>query len=132
MNTTDNIPEPIRHLYKEINTGISKTEKYYTFIESTNGKPILTDLLSINLDPNHPTSWAKIYLNKKPENSWERITSLCNSFYLNCFFGSTEMKNKRKDLILCRLSKDQSIMLVYYFPNFSTRSTKKVIHSINK
>lgn len=126
------IPKPTRHLYKEINQGKFKTTWHYSLVESTNDKPILSNLLNINIDRNCAKSSPKYWLSIRPKNKWNRLTGLFNTFDKNYLIGDKGKNNIKEDLIVCRFSEDKTFLIVYYFKKYYTNDLKKVIRFINQ
>lgn len=126
------IPTPTKHLYKEINQGKFKTTQHFSLVEVTNGKQILSDLLNVNLDRNCAKSTPKYWLSIRQKNKWIRLTGLFKTSYFLHFAGDKGKNNIKEDLIICRFSEDQSILIVYYFKGYYSNDIKKVIQSINQ
>ncbi|WP_157972889.1 hypothetical protein [Aureibaculum luteum] len=123
------IPQPITHLFKEINEGKYKTTKHYELLEMLNGRTLLSNFLNISKNQNcalsMPEYWIKIRQGKK----WSKcLTGLFITSKTNLYKGDI---NRKRDLVVFKFSDDTSTLLVYYFQNNYTTDLSKVLPFIN-
>lgn len=132
MTSTGTTPTPTRHVYKEINVGKFKTTNHYQIDEVSNGKQILSDLLNINLDRQFAKSAPQYWLSTREGNKWQRLTGLFKTPYSHFYKGDKGQNNTKQDLIICQLSDDKSVLIIYYFKNYYSRDLESIIKSIKQ
>ena len=132
MISTGNTPNPIRHVYKEINVGKYKTTNHFQIVEVSNGEQILSDLLNLNLDRQFAKSAPQYWLSTREGNKWQRLTGLFKTSYFYFYKGDKGQNNVKDDLIICQLSEDKSTLIVYYYEDYYTNDFERVIKSIKQ
>ena len=132
MNSTGNIPQPTTHFYKEINEGKFKTTKHYELVEVENGTQKLSDLINVVVDrgfaKSAPNFWLKIRIGKR----WENFTGLFKTPIPGLYFADKGNNNRKKDLLIVKLSNYERDLTVYYFKNYYTANLSEVLRLINK
>ena len=127
---TQNIPQPITHVFKEISIGKYKSTKHYELVEVENNNSYLSKKLNLSKNRNFalsmPDYWLKIRKGKK----WSKyITGLFKTSIRNLYKGD---HNKRQNLIIFKFSDDSTTVTVYYFKNYYTKDLSKVLPFINE
>lgn len=125
------IPQPITHVYKEINEGKYRSVKHYELIKASSKDTLLSELLNISDDrkcaKSSPKYWLQIHDGKK----WvkPRLTGLFETKDNNTYKGDIY---KRTHLLVFRFFEDKSTLMVYLFRNYFTSDLSKVSHFINR
>ncbi|MFV0565860.1 MAG: hypothetical protein ACK5NB_08515, partial [Flavobacteriaceae bacterium] len=111
------IPTPITHVYKEINTGKYATVKHYELTAVQNGIPQLSQKINISQNRNFALSMPLFWLKEHNGKKWQSFctTGLFKTDAPNLYKGDTQ---KKCNLLLFRFSDNQEILTVYYFKNF--------------
>lgn len=123
------IPHPVIHIFKEINTGKYKSVKHYELIES-NYEPILSSLINISKDRNCAQSMPDYWLKLKNGKKWTKcITGLFKTVKRNIFKGDADIK---KHLLLFKFSDHAETLTIFYFENYYTNDLKDVWHFIGE
>ncbi|MEO2062758.1 MAG: hypothetical protein ABGW97_07250 [Christiangramia sp.] len=113
------IPQPIKHVYKEINAGKYATVRHYELALTTNGNSLLSDKINIQKDRNFAKSMPDYWLKIRKGNKWTRpITGLFKTEKKNLFYGD---RFKKRDMILVKFSEIHDEVTIYIFQNFYTR-----------
>lgn len=128
---TTRTPQPVTHIYKEINRGKYRSVKHYELIETTNTNSPLSKLLNLSKDRNcaksSPVYWLQIHDGKK----WikPRFTGLFKTKYKHIFKGDTQRK---KSLLLFEFSDDESTLIIKYFPHYFTSDLSNISQYIGQ
>ena len=124
-----NAPQPIIHVFKEITNNGFKQVSHYQLQKVSQGTTLLSNLINLSVDrgfaKSKPYLWLRIWQGSK----WSGcITGLFKTPFTNVYMGGV---NKRKHLLLFRISDDTKIVTCYYFYNFYTKDLSKVLSLIN-
>lgn len=115
------IPTPIIHLYKEVNTGKYKTTQHFDLIEIRNGKNHISEKINISINRNcalsMPLFWLKVHNGKKWITPF--LTGLFKTKNPNVYYGDT---NKRTHLLLFVFSDNRQDLKIYFFQNYYTKN----------
>ncbi|WP_179344226.1 hypothetical protein [Winogradskyella ursingii] len=128
MNTAT--PQPVTHIYKEINEGKYKSVKHYELQKTLNGTSLLSDLLNVSKDrmcaKSSPLFWVQTHNGKK----WvkPRLTGLFKTPKKHTYKGDAMDK---KHLIIVKFLDNYDYMIVFYFKDFYTRDIKTVLSFID-
>jgi len=125
-----NIPQPIIHIYKEVNKGKYKTTKHFELVEVINGKSQLSEMINLSKNRNYalsmPDYWLKIRQGKK----WSKnITGLFKTNVKFVYWGDY---NFRQNLILFKFSINAETLTIYYFYNYFTNDLSNVLPFLNE
>jgi len=124
------IPQPITHVFKEINQGKYKSVKHYELLEVKNGTTQLSNLINISMDRNCAQSMPDFWLKIKQGKKWSRcITGLFKTGIYNNYKGDIQRK---RHLIVIKFSDSGNILTAYYFLNYNTRDLSNVLRLINR
>ncbi|MBC8767173.1 hypothetical protein H4O18_04135 [Arenibacter sp. BSSL-BM3] len=123
-------PQPITHVYKEINEGKYRSVKHYELIKASSNNVQLTKLLNLSKDRNCakslPVYWLQIHDGKK----WikPRLTGLFKTEYKNVFKGDTQRK---RNLLIFEFLDNGSTLVIKYFQDYFTGDLRNVSQYIN-
>lgn len=123
------IPQPIVHVYKEINIGKFKTVKHYELHGSAKSTE-LTKLINISKDrqcaKSAPSYWLQTHDGKK----WikPRLTGLFKTRYKGIYFGDS---HKRKNLLVFKFSENAETLSIWVFKNHYTSNLSKILNLIS-
>jgi len=111
------IPQPIIHVYKEINEGKYRSVKHYELIKSHN-TPILSNLINISKNQNCAKSMPDFWLRTREGNKWGKyITGLFKTSQKNIYKGDTQRK---RNLLTFNFSDNGTTLVIHYFKGFYT------------
>lgn len=124
----DFIPNPVIHVFNEVNLGKYKTTKHYELSQCINGKTLLSSKLNISKDrkfaKSMPDYWAKI----KPRNKWSKnITGLFKTDVPMIYHGDYDYK---KHLLLFHFTDKAEIVVVYFYVNYFSHDLSHVLKKI--
>ncbi|RKE91906.1 hypothetical protein [Ichthyenterobacterium magnum] len=123
-------PQPVTHVYKEINAGKYKSVKHYELQRTLNGTPLLSHLLNVSKDrmcaKSSPLFWVQTHNGKK----WvkPRLTGLFKTPYKDTYKGDAMDK---KHLIIVKFFDNYDYMIVYYFKDYYTKDLHSVLSLVN-
>ena len=123
-------PQPVIHVFKEINEGKYRTTKHYELQEVINGKTLLSNLLNISKNQNCALSMPDYWLKVKLDNKWSGcLTGLFKTEVNLIYKGDI---NHKKHLVIFKFSSNASILTVYYFKKYYTTDLSNVSQFINR
>ena len=118
------IPQPVTHVYKEINIGNHKGVKHYELI-NRNDRHLLSDLINISKDRKCAQSMPDYWLKLKDGKKWTKcITGLFKTGERNIFKGDID---KKKHLVIFKFSDNADTLTVDYFQNYYTWNLSNVL-----
>jgi hypothetical protein len=118
------IPNPVIHLFKEVNEGKYKSVRHYDLVSVRNGKTQLSEKVNLSKDRKFAQSMPDYWLKKKEGKTWGKcITGLFRTNRNNVFKGDSERK---KNLIVIKFSNDAKEINIYFFKDFYTRNLSDV------
>jgi hypothetical protein len=118
------IPNPVIHLFKEVNEGKYKSVRHYDLVSVRNGKTQLSEKVNLSKDRKFAQSMPDYWLKKKEGKTWSKcITGLFRTNRNNVFKGDSERK---KNLIVIKFSNDAKEVYIYFFKDFYTRNLSDV------
>lgn len=117
-----NLPQPIIHVFQEINDGKFKSVRHYELIKVENGNTKFSTLINISKDrqfaKSNPDYWVKIRQSKK----WSKpITGLFKTNQKGIFKGDL---NYKKNLIIVKFEKDTSQIIIHCYDYYTTDLSK--------
>jgi hypothetical protein len=118
-------PQPVIHIYKEINVGKFKGVKHYELIEC-NYRSILSNLINISKDRNCAQSKPVYWLKERNGEKWQKYctTGLFKTGKTNIFKGDVD---KKKHLLLFKFSNKASTLTAMYFENYYTKDLTNLL-----
>lgn len=120
-------PQPITHIYKEINKGKYKSVKHYELIVNQN-TTILPNLLNISQNQRCAKSMPEFWLKVRQRNKWSKdITGLFKTSLKNIYKGDTQ---RRKNLLIFLFTEDGNTLVVKYFKNYFTSDLNNISQHI--
>ncbi|MCF6348710.1 MAG: hypothetical protein L3J20_10490 [Flavobacteriaceae bacterium] len=123
------IPQPVTHVFKEINEGKYKSVKHYELQEVLNGTTLLSNLINISKNQNCALSMPDYWLKIKQGKKWSGcLTGLFKTSKNNIFKGDI---NKRMHLLIFKFSDSASTLTVHYFQNYYTTDLSNITPVIN-
>jgi len=121
-------PQPVTHIYKEINVGKHLSVKHFELAEVLNGNPQLSELINISKNRSYALSMPEYWLKIRQGAKWSKcITGLFKTAKRDLFKGDCD---KKEHLLIFKFS-DTDILTVFYFKNYYTRDLSDVIQFIN-
>jgi hypothetical protein len=118
------IPNPITHLFKEVNEGKYRTVRHYDLVSVKNGKTQLSDKINLGKDRKFAQSMPAYWLKIKQGKTWSKsIIGLFKTNRSNVYKGNSERK---KNLIVIKFSNDEKQVTMYFFKDFFTRNLNDV------
>lgn len=122
------IPQPIIHVFKEVNKGKYSSVRHYELSEVKNGTTVLSNKINISKNRNFalsmPDYWLKIRQGKK----WSKwLTGLFKTETKDVYKGDIE---KRKHLVLFKFIDTQNTLIINYYPNYYTTNINGIIKHI--
>lgn len=121
-------PQPVTHIYKEVNKGKHLSVKHFELAEVLNGNSQLSELINISKNRNCAMSMPDYWLKIRQGAKWSKcITGLFKTGNKNLFKGD---RDKKQHLLIFKFS-DADILTVFYFKNYYTRDLSDVIKLIN-
>ena len=121
--------QPIIHRFTEVNIGKYRSVKHYDLQTVENGTTQLTNQINISANrecaKSMPLYWVKVREGKK-WSSW--ITGLFKTNIKGILKGDI---NHKQHLVIFRFSNDMNELTVYYFQNYFTRDTDRIVERIN-
>lgn len=124
------IPQPIIHVYKEINDGKYISVRHYELQRTLNGTPLLSHLLNVSKDRMYAKSSPLFWVQTHNGKNWvkPRLTGLFKTPSKDTYIGDA---SDRKHLIIVKFLDEYDYMIVYYFKDFYTRDIKTILSFIN-
>lgn len=123
------IPTPIIHVYKEVNTGKYKTTQHFNLVEVKKGQNYISEKLNISVNRNcalsMPAFWLKIHNGKKWITPF--LTGLFKTKKPNIYYGDVD---KRTHLLIFVFSDNKENLKVYFFKNYYTKDLRLIAHFI--
>ncbi len=124
-----NTPQPVIHVFKEINEGKYKGVKHYDLLEVKNGTTLLSNKINLSVNRNFALSTPEYWLKIRQGNKWSTcITGLFKTNNTNIFKGDV---NRKKHLLLFMLSTDTKTLTVYYFLDYYTYDLSNILSIVN-
>jgi hypothetical protein len=122
-------PQPVIHIYKEINGGKHKTVKHYDHIQVKDGSTKLTNLINVSKNQNCAQSMPTYWLKERGAKKWNRnyTTGLFKTSANLIFKGDTD---KKKNLVLFKFSDNAKTLTIYLYPNYFTKDLSELIQII--
>ena len=112
-------PQPVTHVYKEVNEGKFKSVKHYELFESS-GTPLLSTLINISKDQNYAKSMPELWLRVRQDNKWTKyVTGLFKTSKKGIYKGDTQ---KKRNLLIFKFSGSGNTLTIEYYENFYTNS----------
>ena len=123
-------PNPIFHLYTEINEGKYKTVKHYELEHIIGGQQYLPDFINISKDRSFAKSSPKYWLKFKTRNRWGKYeTGLFKTDYKNIYSGDL---NKKQHLIIFWFSDNAESIQIEYYNDYFTHDLSNILSIFNK
>ena len=123
-------PQPIIHVFKEFNVGKFKGVKHYELEEVSKGTSLLSNQINLSVNRNFAKSSPEYWLKIREGEKWSNcITGLFKTKEENIFKGDVERK---KHLLIFRLSFDARTLTVYYFLDYHTNDLSEVMHLLRR
>lgn len=123
------IPNPIFHVYGEINEGKYKTVKHYELAHIINGEQYLPDIINISIDRSFAKSSPKYWLKFKTGNRWGKCeTGLFKTDYKNIYSGDL---NKKQHLLIFWLSDNAESIQIEYYNDYFTHDLSNILSRFN-
>ena len=117
-------PQPVIHVYKEVNVGKYKSVKHYE-LQECNDTPIFSTLINISKNQNCAQSMPVYWLKIREGNKWTKyITGLFKTCYKSIFKGDTQRK---KNLVIFKFSRDTRTLTIEFFKDYYINDLSKVI-----
>ncbi|MBP1840400.1 hypothetical protein J2Z57_003351 [Formosa algae] len=122
---TQNTPQQITHIYKEINEGKYKSVKHYE-LQKCNETPVFSTLINISRNQNCAQSMPTFWLKIREGNKWTNyITGLFRTSKRDTYKGDTHRKT---NLVIFDFSSNESILTITYFNNYYTNDLRNIIY----
>lgn len=122
-------PQPITHVFKEVNKGKYRSTKHFELVEVKNGSTQLSELINLSKNRNFALSMPEYWLKIRQGKKWSRfITGLFKTGNKFIFKGD---HNKRQSLIIFSFSNDLETITIYYFKNYYTKDLSNVLPFID-
>lgn len=123
-------PQPVIHVFKEINVGKYATVKHYELQDVQNGTTLLTNQLNISKNRNFANSMPVYWVKVKEGNKWSKcVTGLFKTNLPVILKGDI---NHKRHLVLFKFSNGVSDLTVYYFQNFFVKDTTELLKQFTK
>lgn len=123
-------PQPIVHIFKEINKGKYRSVKHYELEKTKNGYSQLSETINISKNRNFalsmPLYWLKIRQGKKWSN-W--ITGLFKTDTENVYKGDI---NKKEHLLIFKFSNDNDTLTIHYYKNYFVNDVSILLTQFTK
>lgn len=117
-------PQPITHVYKEVNEGKYKSVKHYK-LQECNATPIFSTLINISKNQNCAQSMPDFWLRIREGNKWTKyITGLFKTSKKDIYKGDTE---KKKNLVIFKFSDDAGTLTIQFYGNFYTNDLRNFL-----
>ncbi|MFB9056665.1 hypothetical protein ACFFU9_07905 [Mariniflexile ostreae] len=110
-------PQPVTHVYKEVNEGKYKSVKHYELLQC-NAVPKFSTLINISANQNCALSMPDFWLRIRQGNKWTKyITGLFKTSKKGIYKGDTQ---KKTNLVIFKFSDDTSTLTIDVYENFYT------------
>ncbi|MDN3664461.1 hypothetical protein ACFFU1_14210 [Algibacter miyuki] len=117
-------PQPVTHVYKEINEGKYKSVKHYE-LQKCSANPVFSNLINISVNQNCAQSMPVFWLKIREGNKWTKyITGLFKTSKKNVYKGDTQRK---RNLVVFRFSEDYSTLTIEFYQNYYTTDLRKFL-----
>lgn len=117
-------PQPVTHVYKEVNKGKYKSVKHYE-LQQCNATPIFSTQINISVNQNCAQSMPDYWLRIREGNKWTKyITGLFKTPKKGIYKGDTQ---KKTNLVIFKFSDNGSLLTIDFYGNFYTTDLNKVI-----
>lgn len=123
-------PQPVIHVFKEFNEDKYKSVRHYQLQKISEGTTLLSNQINLSLNRNFAQSTPEYWLKIRQDNKWSKcITGLFKTSISDVYKGDV---NKKKNLLLFRLSFNEKTLTAYYFLDYHTHDLSKVLPLINE
>lgn len=123
------IPNPIFHVYGEINEGKYKIVRHYELVDIINGIQYLPDIINISKDRSFAKSSPKYWLKFKTGKHFGKCeTGLFKTKHNTIYFGDL---NKRQHLLIFWFSDNADSIQILYYKDYFTTNLSKVLPLFN-